>query len=194
MKISVCLGEVYKGRFTWIDLPIDVTNEDEKEDVVNFILKYMKTEIGIDLKPDEIFIVDISVKSISDNIYKGFKKIFNNEGIDSFIFLNNFINNFQNKLTTNEQQHVESVLAYDSYVFDLMTQMDADSVIDYILEQYEFIPEVTTEEELGEYIYTNYHAPIDDTLSSYIDFEEMGSDFVIETAGDFTEYGYIYGL
>jgi len=73
MKISVCLGEVYKGRFTWIDLPIDVTDEDEKEEVVNFILKYMKTEIGIDLKPDEIFIVDISVKSISDNIYKGFK-------------------------------------------------------------------------------------------------------------------------
>lgn len=191
MHIEVCWGIKNTGNFVWVDLPI---NKNDKEEIVEYILQIIKKEHDLEVTLEDISIVDVGVESISEDIYLGFSRILVDESIDIFLTVNDFMWKFQDDLDKVDREKVESAFAYDSSLYDLFKQHDADYILNYIMEKFEFFPGIYTNTDLGEYVYVNRYDPIPDTLAYYLDFEALGRDFAIETSGDFTEYGYIYNL
>ncbi|PKL13973.1 MAG: hypothetical protein CVV52_03680 [Spirochaetae bacterium HGW-Spirochaetae-8] len=60
-----------------------------------------------------------------------------------------------------------------------------------IMEQYEFLRGVENEEELG-IKYAEMNGGIPKWLEKYIDTFKLGIYFYLKTAGEFTDYGFIY--
>ena len=58
---------------------------------------------------------------------------------------------------------------------------------------YQFYPEVTSEESLGEYVVAEgiFGIEIPDSLRNYIDYEAIGRDWSIEADGGFASNGFI---
>lgn len=169
------LGKYNEGELVgeWVKFPV---SKEEMSDVLN--------RIGIDAEYEEIFITDYDT-----SLYGVSSQLGEYENLDKLNYLAGVIA----ELDASDREKYEAVLESGLS----LGQDGIDGLINlaYNLDNYDMLPGVEDEDDLGRY-YAElmYGENLDEKmgeLAHYIDFERYGSDCQINDGGMFTDKGYM---
>ena len=95
-------------------------------------------------------------------------------------------------------ERVEGLADHDhaklAAVLECESRMSIAEILEVIeaLDDFDLLPDITTEEELGDYYLEDIFCGISDTVLRYIDTQRLGRDIHLESGrGTFTSYGYL---